>query len=490
MKNGGETDVDCGGAGKPGSDGAPACAPTKACLAATDCTSSICTANKCTTPTATDHVQNGGETDVDCGGAATAGSDGAPACIDADKCVIDTDCKSTFCGTTTKRCLDGASCKTSNGVDAAGIDTCGLGEVPAGNATHESCCKSVPMPVSTTVRMDKYEITAGRMRAFINAVGPDVFDWVAGQIAGNTAAGKVLNAQIPAVARPFLPKSADPNAELNLLYQLGSGLGVFNSQQPSDEQGCYNGTGAFGDATYFQPAATLAEYDVPARAFTQAQYDAKPMNCAPNWMLAAFCAWDGGMLPTAAQQQEVWGSQRYPWGATFPYVSKGNDFTTTVNYLNDNGEFFYAFPAFPDASNNDDEAAYISAPGRFAVDKTTAVSSSGDHWMDFGADQMEMSAVDTSLGNGDLFCDYATGTRTDAACNYNTTDGNGNVTTHTGELRSMGLPQSHWMGGSWEGHQKFSYAPADEPFFYLTSYTFGLDVQYGKTNARCVRPGE
>ena len=47
VKNGSESDVDCGGT-------CPACADGKACGAGTDCTSGVCTAGKCTGASCTD----------------------------------------------------------------------------------------------------------------------------------------------------------------------------------------------------------------------------------------------------------------------------------------------------------------------------------------------------------------------------------------------------------------------------------------------------
>lgn len=70
IKNGDETDKDCGGS---------ACAPCGSCAvcaASSDCESECCTQNLCIkkvdgclpSPTCSDGCQNGNETDVDCGG--------------------------------------------------------------------------------------------------------------------------------------------------------------------------------------------------------------------------------------------------------------------------------------------------------------------------------------------------------------------------------------------------------------------------------------
>src|SRR5207302_1284298 len=63
-KNGTETDVDCGGAK------CPPCANGKSCLTGGDCMSNACLNNMCIAPLpqCTDGMKDGTETDVDCGG--------------------------------------------------------------------------------------------------------------------------------------------------------------------------------------------------------------------------------------------------------------------------------------------------------------------------------------------------------------------------------------------------------------------------------------
>jgi hypothetical protein len=75
-----ETDVDCGGACAP-------CADTKACLAPSDCVSSVCTGGICLAATCSDSVKNGAETDVDCGGSCAADCAVGKACGGAGDCV-------------------------------------------------------------------------------------------------------------------------------------------------------------------------------------------------------------------------------------------------------------------------------------------------------------------------------------------------------------------------------------------------------------------
>jgi hypothetical protein len=65
-KNGGETGVDCGGSA------CAACPAGAGCRVNTDCQSQLCldagTSASCTQPSCTDVIRNGNETDVDCGG--------------------------------------------------------------------------------------------------------------------------------------------------------------------------------------------------------------------------------------------------------------------------------------------------------------------------------------------------------------------------------------------------------------------------------------
>jgi hypothetical protein len=62
VKNGSETDVDCGGTS------GTLCAPTKICIADTDCGGANATCTGGTCRNCSDTVKNGNETDIDCGG--------------------------------------------------------------------------------------------------------------------------------------------------------------------------------------------------------------------------------------------------------------------------------------------------------------------------------------------------------------------------------------------------------------------------------------
>jgi len=91
VKNDSETDVDCGGGASPSTDGAEPCADGKTCSVGSDCTSTSCQAGKCVPPTCMDKIKDGMETDVDCGGPVCMG------CPATDKCNLPRDCQSLVC---------------------------------------------------------------------------------------------------------------------------------------------------------------------------------------------------------------------------------------------------------------------------------------------------------------------------------------------------------------------------------------------------------
>src|SRR4051812_42063235 len=79
VKNGEETDVDCGGkfCGR--------CEAGSTCKVQNDCKEGICTNGVCRVPSCTDTVQNGSETDVDCG-------DSCAPCQVGKACKVGPDC--------------------------------------------------------------------------------------------------------------------------------------------------------------------------------------------------------------------------------------------------------------------------------------------------------------------------------------------------------------------------------------------------------------
>lgn len=86
-QNGNETDRDCGGTCT------AKCADGRACATGVDCSSGVCSGNPlaCTTATCFDAVRNGGESDIDCGGPC------ARDCNRGEKCGNSSDCVTANC---------------------------------------------------------------------------------------------------------------------------------------------------------------------------------------------------------------------------------------------------------------------------------------------------------------------------------------------------------------------------------------------------------
>ena len=275
-------------------------------------------------------IKDGSETDVDCGGP------NAPKCAEGKGCMADDDCSVAACSYD-KKCIAAPSCKPH-----LGGDTCGLGEVGEAGAQHESCCRTLEVPAyqdaahpGKKVYLDKYEITAGRVRAFIEAMAsksagkPDVKSWVQGHrpqiwdaewekflpsdAEGGTA---VIARRLLGDPRPedtgqsgppgpgvILPPATDQPRRMGTNFQFGPEIYV-------DLHGMNCGTyaGAYGASTYYYPPDILNRDSQLPRASgitgsgavvaAKDLLDVKSMNCITNAMLAAFCEWDGGQLAT------------------------------------------------------------------------------------------------------------------------------------------------------------------------------------------------
>ena len=97
IQNGQETDVDCGG-GMPMA--CPSCDLGKSCHVGTDCAvpaSGVCSMGMCIGPRCDDGVLNGLETDVDCGGMVCDTQSPAKTCADKKMCKLGSDCMSGVC---------------------------------------------------------------------------------------------------------------------------------------------------------------------------------------------------------------------------------------------------------------------------------------------------------------------------------------------------------------------------------------------------------
>jgi Sulfatase-modifying factor enzyme 1 len=315
VKNGDETDIDCGGGGN-----APRCEDGKGCGAASDCVSQVCKDARCQAPRGDDGVKNGDESDVDCGGT----NADTPRCAAGKSCKAHGDCTSDGCG------YDGKCALARSCAGHFGGDTCGSGEVGEPDAQHESCCASAPISgAADAMLLDKYVITAGRMRQFIERANGDLRAF--GQsLQGNPSWTPDWNDMLPASV-----------AEANFL--LGpQGHGTLR-------RGCDLGDSR-GRTYWMSAAENQALGETGTHPFTKDILDQKALNCVEFFMLQALCIWDGGRLATQSEIKTAWqaGEKRvYPWG---------NDWTPSKVVWQSN----YQFPEIYDQGN----FIYVAAPGR------------------------------------------------------------------------------------------------------------------------------
>ena len=317
--------------------------PPPECVAPTDCESGVCSPEgECLAPTSADGVKNGTETDIDCGGGAPTD---APRCALAAACVTHTDCASEGCAYT-GTCIADRSC-----TQRQGGDTCGRGaEVDGQVDDNANCCARAPL-AGSAVTIDRFLITAGRMRSFIEHLDGNVRAFVGTLPASRWSPS--WNALVPST-----------------IVEANDMLGPRWVGAPNDPDGAESKRACaapFSNGhTYWIPKVPLnagdpaSSYD-PEQQYTQEQLDAKALNCVGWHLVNAFCAWEGGRLPLHVETANAFtnnGANTYPWqfqdgSAYSPDVADGR-----LNHL-----YNYEMPnSVADAL---DITAKISPPGRF-----------------------------------------------------------------------------------------------------------------------------
>ncbi|MEZ4262481.1 MAG: hypothetical protein R3B36_25585 [Polyangiaceae bacterium] len=474
VKNGTETGVDCGGPGA-----IPRCPTNEGCVDGTDCIEKVCgPANTCLDPAPDDGVKNGDETDVDCGGAI------APGCAPGKDCQLNTDCGSGGCNDL-KKCSWGRSCQGRDGGR-----TCGATE---NIANHEDCCTRVDVPALggagkwdiPAFSVDKYFITAGRMRIFLDAIDGKVRDWI--------------TANAPAwwdpAWTPYMPNAWDgtgiPAGEhINIWSTYAQVSGGIIDDQPAN-QGCWIGS-SYGHPTYLVPRGRHMKNGVMVdgasnlygddynRWMTQANLDARPLNCSSYLMFAALCAYDGGEVISEEEVDylydmdgtpNVGGITPFPWGtaplaggtgylygncAQLPVGPATSGFTCTscptcvTNYINWSGVYQNPLPPAGNPAAPRDNSYFISPPGRFPLGASRVIN--GERVQDIAGLMIHGTRTPVSAVNRTL--------------TFGNDDPGDDVTVNIGRVR--------WRGGSFEGHGINS------------RYNFTLLTKYGKMGTRCV----
>lgn len=148
----------------------------------------------------------------------------------------------------------------------------------------EDCCTTAKQG---SFEIDKYLITAGRMRAFVEHTKGNIRGFVS-----NLPREKWKAAWTDDDALPTDLESAN--------VALG----------PDKKKACNQG--AHTGHTYWTPKT---DYDFSD--FDQQTLDEKALNCVPWAMLQALCVWDGGHLATMSELRAAFtngNTTKYPWG--------------------------------------------------------------------------------------------------------------------------------------------------------------------------------
>ncbi len=264
---------------------------------------------------ATDAATDANDVGTDGGGdvAPEVGCDAAACTSPPPKTCANPATKRTFAAGGT--CTDGTCSYASTDTPCSATTTCSAGECVPRSCTGslrcngESCCTTILVPGTggnfsfkrsydgvtanfsdpqfvtqvADFRLDKFEITVGRFRNFVDAV-----------VAGWTpAAGSGKHT--------YLPEGGLSGPE--------TGWDVaWNSNLPTSKS-TWDGTSYLGCSAATWTSASGANEN-------------KPINCIRWFHAAAFCIWDGGFLPSEAEWNYAAAGgtdQRiYPWGSTAP----------------------------------------------------------------------------------------------------------------------------------------------------------------------------
>ncbi|EYF01064.1 formylglycine-generating enzyme family protein [Chondromyces apiculatus] len=179
-------------------------------------------------------------------------------------------------GSTPRSCVSGAEGAGQNCGVTGDDDCCAVLEVPGGTFNRMND-PAYPATVSA-FGLDKYPITVGRFRAFMEAGG-----------------GTQQQPPVPGSGANPYTHGRDTGWDPAWNAWLPADAGALMAALKCDIYGAWN---TWSDA----PGAR----------------EKKPIVCVTYYELRAFCAWDGGFLPTEAQfnHAAVGGSEQrpYPWG--------------------------------------------------------------------------------------------------------------------------------------------------------------------------------
>lgn len=262
-------------------------------------------------------------------------------------------------GTRTLKTLDLAGADAPSCAGAGdGIDTCG----PNGD---QSCCHATTVPGGKAANLDVatfdlgvYEVTTGRFEKFVEAANGDL---------RGLASASAWDGWKPEYTQKLPASRAEVDDTLGPSCQFRSNVREFGALTwPSADI-----------------EAAVAEFitddnddakDIRADA-TAPRLRRKPINCTSWWMAAAFCAWDGGRLPTPDEwtYAAIGGDElrTYAW----PNAEPRTPAKVVTDFNLDTNSFTWpeGFPFYDNGFN----AYHIAPPGR----KPEGVARWGQHDM-------------------------------------------------------------------------------------------------------------
>jgi hypothetical protein len=327
--------------------------------------------------------------------------------------------------------------------------TSGDGLTTCGPSHDKSCAAKIPVKISDskTILLGQYDVTAGRFRQFVGATNGNFKGWVAAnqpawwngpwrtKLATKTGVGNFWS-DVGGYGYDWTVWQPTTTADVG--YLVGPwNFGIYAGDMALTGTGGYTGETSgskpavdfsmygpanegckvsdYGARTYWQPNGATGGDD---NQYPQSALDKKALNCVSFYLLAAFCAWDGGRLATTAELDAAWGAETYPWGTTEPF------------YANFSGKVIYDGPKDLADYGNAGGAVYEDPP-QVGKDQSNHLSIPGDFPKGNGP-----------YGHADL-AGLVIGMTGDIA----------QETAREGRVTVLDAPVVRWhRGGSWQGH--------------------------------------